>query len=65
MDAVEFDVFVQKLKPLHVPSDMAGIRHDLEILHGSDEPLLLLLEIPLIGEWQSSLGLPKCVQREL
>jgi hypothetical protein len=44
MNAVEVLLLLQELEPLHVPGDMAGIRHDLECLHGSDEALLLLLE---------------------
>src|SRR6188472_3657927 len=31
MDAVELVLFIQKLESLHIPSDMAGIRHDLEV----------------------------------
>ena len=31
MNAIEFVLGIQKLKPLHVPSDMASVRHDLEI----------------------------------
>ena len=50
MHAVEFVVLVQKLKPLHVPGNMAGVRHDLEIFHGSNEPALLLLNVSLVGE---------------
>ena len=37
MNAVEFVLRFQKLKPLHVPGDMASVRHDLEIFHGSNE----------------------------
>ena len=43
MDAVEFILLVQKLKSLHVPGDMAGFRHDFEVFHGGDQPLLILL----------------------
>ena len=64
MNAVEFVLRIQKLKPLHVPGDMAGVRHDLEILHRSNEALLLLLEISLVGERQRRLCLLEHVQRE-
>ena len=57
MNAVEFVLLLQKLEPLHVPGDMAGVRHDLEVFHGSNKPLLLLLEISLVGERQRRLGL--------
>ena len=57
MNAVELLLLLQELKPLHVPGDMAGVRHDLEVLHRSDEPLLLLLEISLVGKRQRRLRL--------
>ena len=57
MNAVEFVLGVQKLEPLHVPGDMASVRHDLEIFHGSNETLLLLLEISLVAERQRRLCL--------
>ena len=64
MNAVEFLLRVQKLEPLHVPGDMASIRHDLEIFHRSNQSLLLLLEISFIGERQRGLGLLEHVQRK-
>ncbi len=64
MDAVEIILLVQKLKPLHVPGDMAGIRHDLEVFHGGDKPLLILLEIPRVREWQAFARLLEDLQRE-
>ena len=64
MNAVEFFLLFQKLKPLHVPGDMAGVRHDLEILHRSNEALLLLLEISLVGKRQRGLGLLEHIERE-
>src|SRR6516225_7992552 len=45
MNAVEVVLLVQKLESLHVPSDMACVRHDLEVGHGSDKPPFLFLEI--------------------
>ena len=65
MDAVEFVLLIQELEPLHVPGDMAGIGHDLQVLHRSDEALLLLLEVPLVGKWQGRLGFVQNLQREL
>ena len=38
MNAIEFVLGIQKLEPLHVPSDMAGISHDLEIFIGAISP---------------------------
>lgn len=40
MDAVEVRLLFQKLKPLHVPGDVASVRLNLEILHGvpKDDP---------------------------
>ena len=64
MDAVEFVLRIQKLKPLHVPGDMASVSHDLEIFHGSNKSLLLLLEISLVGERQRRLRLFQDLQRE-
>ena len=43
---------------------MAGIGHDLEVLHRRDEALLLLLEIARVGERQRRLGLLEHVERE-
>ena len=57
MDAVEFVLLVEELEPLHVPGDVAGIGHDLQVLHRGDQALLLLLEIPRVGERQRRLGL--------
>jgi hypothetical protein len=54
VNAVEFILFVQELKTLHVPGDVSGVRHDLEIVHRSNESSLLLLEIPLVGERQAA-----------
>ena len=65
MDAVELVLCIEKLEPLHVPRHMAGIGHDLEVLHRRDEALLLLLEVSLVGERQRGLGLLEHVQREL
>ena len=56
MDAVEFLFLVQESKPLHIPSDVSGVRRDLEILHGGNEPFLLLLKIPRVCERQRSLA---------
>ena len=64
MNAVELLLLVQELKPLHVPSDMAGVRHDLEIFHGSNEALLLLLEISLVSKRQCGLGLLEHLESE-
>ena len=64
MNAVEFLLFFQELKPLHVPGDVAGVRHDLEIFHGSNESFLLLLEISLVGKRQRRLCLLEHIQRE-
>ncbi len=50
VDAVELVLLIQELEALHVPRYMAGIGHDLEVFHRSDEALLLLLDIPRIGE---------------
>ena len=65
MNAVEFVLLVQKRKPLHVPGDMAGVCHDLEIFHGSNEPPPLLLEISLVGKRQRRVSLAEHIQREL
>ena len=43
---------------------MASIRHDFEIFHGSNETLLLLLEISLVGERQRRLSLLEHILRE-
>ena len=51
MNAVEFFVLIEELKPL-MPSDVTSIGHDLEIFHRSDEAFLLLLEISLVGKRQ-------------
>ena len=64
VNAVEVFLFFQELKPLHVPGDVAGVGLDLEILHRSDEALLLLLEISLVGERQRGLGLLEHLERE-
>ena len=63
VNAVEVVLLVQKLKPLHVPGDMARVRHDLEVFHGRDEAALLLVEIPRVGERQAGAGLLEHVQR--
>ena len=64
MDAVEFVLLVEELEPLHVPGDMAGVGHDLEVFHRSNQTLLLLLEISLVGERQRRLRLFQDLQRE-
>ena len=64
MNAVEVILLVQKLKALHVPRDMAGIRHDFEVFHRGDEPLLLLLQIPRVRERQAFARLLEDFQRE-
>ena len=56
MDAVELLRLVEELEALHVPGDMAGVGHDLQFRHWRDEALLLLFEVPLIGEGQGPLG---------
>ena len=56
MNAVEFFLLFQKLKSLHIPSDMATVRHDLEIFHRSNEPLFLLFEVSLVTERQRGLA---------
>ncbi len=63
MNAVEVVLLVQKLKPLHVPRDMARVRHDLEVFHRSDEAALLLVEISLVGERQSGARLLEHIER--
>ena len=50
-------VLVEELEALHVPGDMAGVGHDLQFRHWRDEALLLLFEVPLVGEGQGPLGL--------
>jgi hypothetical protein len=62
MNAVEIVLLVEELKPLHVPSDMACVRHDLEVGHGSDKPLLLFLEIFCVAERQAGARLLKDIQ---
>ena len=64
MNAVKLFLLVQKLKPLHVPGDVASVRHDLEFLHRSNEALLLLLEISLVGKRQRRFGLLEDIERE-
>ena len=64
MDAVELVLLIEELEALHVPGDMAGIRHDLEVRHGCDQAPLLLLEVPLVGERQGRLGLLQQLDRE-
>jgi hypothetical protein len=51
MNSVEFVLRIQKLKPLHVPCDMASVGHDLRVFHRSNETFPLLLEVLLISEW--------------
>jgi hypothetical protein len=51
-------------KPLHVPGDASGVRHDLEILHRSDQPLLLLVEISCVAERQAGPRLLERIQGE-
>jgi hypothetical protein len=65
VDAVEFVLAVQKLEPLHVPSDMACVSHDLEVFHGSDKAFCVLLEISLVAERQRTLSLIENFQSEL
>ena len=38
MNAVEFLFLVQKSESLHVPGDVSGIRHDLEVFMGAISP---------------------------
>src|SRR5215472_3271938 len=57
MNGVKFLFLIQELKALHVPGNMAGVRHDLEIFHGSKKPLFLLVEVSRVGERQVSPGL--------
>ena len=64
MNTVELRPFIQELKSFHVPSDMASIRHDLEIFHRGNEASLLFLEISLIGKWQIGLCLLEHIQRK-
>ena len=53
MNAVELVLLIEELKPLHVPGDMAGIRHDLQVRHRGDQAPLLLVEVPRVGERQA------------
>jgi hypothetical protein len=62
MDTVEIVLLVQKLKPLHVPGDVAGVGHDLKVRHRSDKPLLLLLEISCVAKWQAGARFPELIQ---
>ena len=64
VDAVEFILLVDELVLLHIPGDMAGIRHDLEILHRGDQALLIFVEIPGIGERQGCPCLLEYFDRE-
>ena len=65
MNAVEIVLLVEELKPLHVPGDVARVRHDLEVRHGSDQPLLLLLEILGIAERQLVARLLEHIQSKI
>ena len=53
MDAVEVVLLMQELKPFHVPSDVAGVGPDLQVLHGSDKPPSVLIEVPRVGKRQA------------
>ena len=50
VDAVEVLALSQELIALDIPGHMAGIGLDLHRVRRRDETLLLLLEIPLVGE---------------
>jgi hypothetical protein len=50
MDDVNIVLPGEELKPLHVPGDMAGISHDLEIFHRGNQTPRMLLKISFIGE---------------
>ena len=58
-------LLVEELEALHVPGDVAGVGHDLQLRHRGDEALLLLLEVPGVGEGQSRLRLPEHLEGEL
>ena len=80
MDAVEVVLLMQELKPLHVPSDVAGVGPDLQVLHGSDKPPSVLLDVPRVGKrqagaclleyiegvlrWRFALGMEMSLQRD-
>ena len=64
MDAVEVPVLVEELETLHVPGDVAGVGHDLEVRHRGDEAALQLIEVALIGERECPLRLLQHLQRE-
>ena len=65
MNAVELVLLVEELKPLHVPGDVPCVRHDLEVRHLGDQPLLLLVEVPRVGERQTGARLLEHVHGEL
>src|SRR5262245_9950678 len=65
MNAVKIGASIEELKTLHVPGCMAGIRHDLEVLHRGDKALRLFLEVFLVAERQARLGLLNRLDRKL
>ena len=65
MNTVEVVLLVQELEPLHVPGNVAGISHDLEVFHRSDKPPSVLIKIPGVGKRQTGAGLLKHIDRVL
>ena len=65
MNAVELFLLVDEFEPLHIPRDVAGIRHDLHVGHRGDETALVLVEVAGVGKWQSRTRLPQRLHCEL
>ena len=65
VNAVEVVLLLQKLEPLHVPSNVASVGLDLHLLHRGDEAPLLLLEVALVSERQRALRLGEYLLGEL
>jgi len=57
MHGVEFILLVEKLKPRHVPDDVAGVGLDREVWHRGDQTPALLVEVAGVGERQGLLRL--------
>ena len=53
VNAVELVLLVQELETLHVPGGVAGVGRYLQLRHGGDKPLLLLVEVAGVGERQA------------
>ncbi len=55
MDGIEFVLLIEEFESFHVPRDMTGVGHDLQIRHVRDESALVLVEIAGVVKRQSIL----------